>query len=763
MNRRVLSRQIGLVLGATSLALTALPAAAQAPSRSADAQASVKASSSKAAPQNESGTKKAPQKLQTIVVTAERHRQNIQHVPVAVTAITSAQITRQGITSVNNLDAAAPGLVLEHNVSSSAPTISIRGTFNNDPSLFIDSPVAIYVNGVYYGKTAGAVFDLIDLQRIEVLRGPQGTLYGRNAFAGAINFITHKPSGIFNGRAQVTLGNFNERMGKVYMDLPAADLGALGKFKMSVGGRVDRRDGWFNTTPGSSVSQMNNQHSQSGFVDLLLDVSPNLSFNYRFDHHKQDQNPNYAQVIRSDILQDFGIPGIVAHQGRQTTGGVNAPVADDMTMNGQSFTAKWQIGEHNTLKYIYGWRKMERQQNLDLDGTILPFGMAQEHNKYRMRSNELQWLGKTDKFNWIIGLYRFDDTGFTHDPQSYFFGAAKTNLTYGFSTTSKAAYGQLNYHPDKHWTLTVGVRRTEDDRTGYETDASSGYQFVNFSGKTSDSATTPMASIAYRFNPEVMVYARYAKGFKGGGFNGQATSQAAASTPYGPEFKKSYELGVKSTLFNHKLRLAADVYYEKNSGLQETVAFSGKHQTTGTNIVNVGTSHDKGFELQMTARLSSNFSLRANYAYTKVKYEKYMVLGQNVADNRTVAGAPQNTFSLVADATFARTSYGVWRGMLDYSYIDSFYPGAGWIVPPPGAPSARDAFTPANHNLNLKVSLGGMNWGGNVTGKIAFWVHNATDNDHIDGKINFGPSFGNLLLGYYNEPRTYGISVIASW
>src|SRR5574337_132182 len=192
LNRRVLSWQIGLLLAAAAPASIALPAAtATSPGSSASADAAAQA-------EPEPQTRKKPH-------------------PLATTAL-------------------APGLMLEHNVISSGPTIGMRGTFNNDPSLFIDSPVAIYVDGVYYGKTAGAVFDLIDLERIEVLRGPQGTLYGRNAYAGAINFITHKPSGIFNGRAQIDLGNYNARVAKVALDLPA-----MGKLTSLMGARCS---GW---------------------------------------------------------------------------------------------------------------------------------------------------------------------------------------------------------------------------------------------------------------------------------------------------------------------------------------------------------------------------------------------------------------------------------------------------------------------------------------------------------------------------------------
>lgn len=745
MKRRALSWQISLLLAATLPAIVALPAAAQAPEQAATTS-------------NKKAGNTEPQELPTIVVTAERRSQNLQDVPVAVTALGSAELNRRGIDNVADLSGTAPGLMIEQNVSSTATTISMRGTFNNDPSLFIDSPVAVYVDGVYYGKTAGSVFDLVDLDRIEVLRGPQGTLYGRNAYAGAINFITHKPTGEFNGRAQLDIGNFNARTGKVAMDLPA-----IGKLKASVGGNIIRRDGWLNTTPGSSVSQMNNAHSQSGFVDLLLDATDNLSFNYRYDHHFTDQTPRFAQVINSDIQQIFHIPGINTYVGRQTYGGVDAPVVDRVKMDGQSFTATWKLGEDNTLKYIYGHRAMNYDQGLDLDGTAVPFAEAFAGNRFLMTSSELQWLGKAGALNWVAGLYRYNDTGFTDNPQAYFFGLSRLTQRYGFATSSRAAYGQLNYDITDRLTLTAGVRRTIDHRDGYATHVVGASGFTGFAGNVSAGATSPMASLSFKVTPNVMVYARYAKGFKSGGFNGQAATLQAASTPYLPETKNSFELGAKTMLFDGKLRLNADVFHERDSGLQQTVAFANNDGTTGTNIVNVGTSTDQGVEFSADALLSQNFSLHVNYAYTDVKFDTFMVLGQNVAGNRTPAGAPKNTFNLVANATFARMAVGTLRGSLDYRFVDSFYPGAGWIVPPPGQAASSMSRTPAGGIVNARLSLDGMQWGHGIQGEVALWVKNLGNTSHIDGKIAFGPSFGNLTLGYYNMPRTFGVSLIASW
>lgn len=745
MKLRAISWQIGLLLAAATPLLVVLPASAQTT--------------------NDSGSRKTkakeePKTLSTVVVTAERRSQNLQDVPASVTAFDSAELSRRGMNNVHDLSGAAPDLMV---VATPAATlqagIAMRGAAQVNPALYFDPPVAMYVDGVYYGKNSGAVFDLVDLERVEVLHGPQGTLYGRNTYAGAINFITHKPTGVFNGTAQIDLGNYNGRVGKVAMDLPA-----IGKLKASVGGRIDRQDGWVTTTPGSAVPQMGNTHKQSSFIDLLLDATPNLTFNYRFDHHDVNQYPPFGQVIKSDFASIFGIPGVDARSGRQTTGGVDSPVLERMKMDGHAFHATWDLGSAGTLKYIYGHRKMDYFQTLDLDGTALLIAQTSEKpNRYQLSSNELQWLGHWGPLDWVAGLYKFSDHGFTDNPQTFFFGSAVYDSRYGFATDAKAVYGQIDYKPTDRLTLTVGARRGFERKIGYRFEVGPGVNIPDDTrAVTSAGALTPVASIAFQASKDVMLYGRYAEGFKGGGFNGEAITLLDAITPFRPEKKKSVEVGVKSTLLDGRLRINGDLFHERNSDLQESV-FTAAGSASST-IVNVGKSHDEGLELETEAIVTKNLKLRFNYSYLHEKYDEFMQLGVNVADNRAVVYAPRHTLNLVADATLGHSSLGTWRGLLDYRFASGFYqyPYQLMLVDPT-AQLAANTWIGASSKLNARVELTGMSWGGNVTGTVAFWVNNLTNNDHVASSIDFGPGFANLLVGYYNQPRTFGVSLIATW
>src|SRR5574337_426896 len=710
MKRRLLAWQIGLLLAAASTALIAYPAPAETPAQTPEQAAASKT--------DRRAEQAKPKTLQAVIVTAERREQNLQDVPSSVTALDAAQINRRGLNNVSDLSAVAPNLIVQSSPGGYLQAqIGIRGAAQVNPAMYFETPVPIYVDGLYYGKSAGAVFDLVDVERIEVLHGPQGTLFGRNAYAGAINFITHKPTGVFNGRSELTLGNYNGRLGKVAVDLPA-----IGKLKASVGGRIERRDGWFTTTPGSSVSHMNNVHKQSEFVDLLLDATPDLSINYRFDHHDVNQASRFGQVTRSDLEQVFGIPGVNPVSGRQMTGGVDAPINETLKMDGHALHASWKLGDFGTLKYIYGHRRMKYTQALELDGTILPIAATQYvPATYVQVSNELQWLGQAGPLDWVVGLYGYRDHGLTIQTQQFFFNTLIYNSQYGFAVNAKALYGQADYKLTDRLTLTAGARRDIEHRTGYRFELSNGV------------ANVPPGT--------------------------QAETSAGAFTP---EKKRSFEVGTKSTLLGGKLRINADLFYERNSDLQEAV-FTAKGSLS-QDLVNVGKSHDQGLELEAEALVSRDLSLRLDYSYLKEKYDTFMERGENVADNRATIFAPRHTVGLVADATLARPAIGNWHAMADYRFSSGYYQYPYQLrLVDPAMQQAGNSRIPAGGMLNARVELAEMQWGHDVDGTIAFWVHNLTNSDRLTAPMDFGPSFANLALGYPTDPRTYGVSLIANW
>lgn len=500
--------------------------------------------------------------LEEVIVTAQRRAQNVQKVPIAVSALDAPQLSTRRINNVSDLGAVAPNITLA-NIPGNATSfaIAIRGANNFNPGPYWDEPVGIYVDGVYLGKTQGNVFDLLDLDRIEVLRGPQGTLFGRNTMAGAINLVTRPPSGRFSGQVAVESGNFDREVGRVTMDLPA-----MGRLRAALGARAERRDGWVSTTGGSPEPELNNRHSDAAFAALAYDVTDSLKLNYRFDYTKIDQHGLYNQPVRSEVAQFFGIPGIEARQGRQRTASINSPDFERSRIEGNSLTATWNLGDAGTLKYIGAYREMKWHDGLDLDGSPVLFVQTENRTRYRQASHELQYLGSHDRWNWVGGLYYFSDDGYTFNPQTYFltFALQTFDSRYGYGTRSRAAYAQADYRLTDRLTFTAGLRHTIEDKRGSRFQELVDFGLVTIPEGTAASAefssTTPALALAYQVADNNMIYFRYAKGFLAGGFNGEALSVLSATTPYKPQSQHSYEIGSKNLLLGGRLTLNANIF-----------------------------------------------------------------------------------------------------------------------------------------------------------------------------------------------------------
>lgn len=709
----------------------------------------------------EANKSKSPLTLQTVVVTAQRRNQDLQDVPISVSAMDVAELQARGITNVADLSAAAPSIVVMSGTGGNPTTaqIAIRGSFAGNPAMYWDSPVGIYLNGAYISKAQGSVFNLPDLERIEVLRGPQGTLYGRNTMAGAVNLITRTPTGVFGGTASVGFGNYNSKVGRVVLDLPA-----MGKLNASFGGRIERRDGWVkNMGPGPTPS-LGKLDDKDAFVALHLDATDNLAFDYRYDYSKADDTPYFNQAIHSDVEQIFHIPGIAVNQDRQTTANINYPVFETMRVDNNALTVTWKPGDVSTFKYIGANREMHWDDGLDLDGSPIPFAQSNAYSRYRQTSHELQYLGNVGRWNWVTGLYYFEDSGFTDNPQSYFMGAANYAGNYGFGTRSRAAYGQVDYNLTDKLTLTAGLRRTVESKNVSRFQAINGYPLVpaGTAAEASFSATTPTLNVSYQFNPDHMVYVRYAKGYLSGGFNAEASSTAEVIRPFLPQTAQTYELGTKNTFWGGRASLNADVFYNRVNNLQ-SIVFTAK-QSTSSDVRNVGHSHNQGLELEAQVRALENLDLRMTYSYMLGSFDKFMQLGVNVADNRAVALLPRNMLSLTADATLLRTSRGVLRGTLDYRFTDGYYRYSYQkSMVDPGTAIAANSWIRGYATINGQLSFTGMPWTSRVDGEISLWVHNLTNVAHIDNIIDFGPNFGNLRTANWNMPRTFGINFTARW
>jgi iron complex outermembrane receptor protein len=736
--------------------------------------------------------------LEEIVVTAQKREEKLQDVPIAISAFSSEQLEARGISSVGSLNALAPNLQISTATGNTTGSqFSIRGAVTINPALYWDPTVGVYLDGVYVSKALGGIFDLIDLERVEVLRGPQGTLYGRNTLAGAVNLVTRQPTGKLGGSADVTFGNYNDIIAKGSLDLPKFGIASL-----SLGARIESRDGMTRTTAGSSADELDNRDQKGGRVALNLDFTSAFQAAYRFDFTDVGQKPLNSYLYRVDAPISFFpfVPGVTPigsylTKKYDTTVSIDGPTFERSHVRGHGLTLRWDLSEHMQLKSITAYRKLQWDDALDLDGSPLPLAHTQRYSDYNNKSEELQLVGSADRINYVAGIYYFKDDGNTYNPQAFFGGTFNFDSRYGYNTEAWAGYGQVEYQATDAWTLTGGLRYTSEKKgitRSLGVNFAPGTPFIPLvpAGTTASktfTAVTPLLTLAYKFSPNVNGYLKYSEGFKSGGFNGEygdvadangvasptviAGNIAETQRPFNPEKDRTIELGLKSTLYDGHLTLNGDVFYNKVKDQQISV-FRATGAASSV-IRNAGKATVYGAELDATLMPIDALRFQFNYGYLHSKYDEFIDAGVDVASNRAFVHAPENTFNVVAEGRLFAASFGTAYLGADYSWTDEFYdypyplaanypgdPGAVVVagVAPPSF--AGDTQIKAVGFLNARLSLRDMPFGGGK-GEIALFARNLGDEQHVANNIDFGPGFGHLTPAYYAERRTYGIELKA--
>lgn len=725
--------------------------------------------------------------LEEVLVTAQRREEKLQDVPIALTAISARELEVRGITSIDSLNALAPNLQISSTPgNTTSAQIAIRGGVTVNPALTWEPTAGIYLDGVYIGKTQGSVFDVVDLERVEVLRGPQGTLYGRNTLSGALNLVTRAPSGEASGSANVSVGNYNYRQARLTLDLPKVGIASIG-----LGLRKAVRDGWIDVVPTSgpgnpsSIDELNDLNSSSARVAVRLDFSDAVTGDYRFDYSDVDQNSSHSQLTRANpafFAAFAGIPGAgpkiaalpsYVSQVREDRASIDGGVFEESTVQGHSFTLSWHLNDQIDLKSISAYRKLEWDDLLDLDGSPANVAHTSRLSDYDSLSQELQLLGATERFKYVAGLYYFEDDGFTNNPLLFFgeLGAPPIDSRYGFTTEAWSAFAQVDLDVTDRLTLTGGVRYTNEkktiDRSYSDVTALPAPNIFSASADDTFSDVTPLATIAFRATNAINVYAKYSEGFKSGGFNGEAVSAAETRSPYQAETIQSIELGAKSTLANGLAVLNIAAFENRHDDMQLSV-FVG---TAAASVIrNAGKATIRGFELEGVIQPIDALKVGLSYGYLDPKYDEYFEdvgsppVRRNVADNRVFPHTPEHTFAANIEAEIARTQYGVWRAYLDYSYTDDFYLYPYPLVPenPATQQTAADTLIDGYGVLNARLQLGEIALGG-IKLDATLWAKNVADKEYVANRIDFGPAFGNLIQSYYGMPRTYGLELNARW
>jgi len=742
--------------------------------------------------------------LEEVVVTAQRRAERLQDIPLSITTITGADMEQRGMEGAASLRGAVPNLnMAPAPVSSLIGAVGMRGMSSGQPSIWQDPSVGIYVDGVFVGKNQGVLSDLVDIDRLEVLRGPQGTLFGRNTQAGAINFVTRRPSGTFMGNVSVEVGDYGRHIERVSVDLPKADM-----FSLSLAARNEKQNGFITNDKGQSWGDKNRQGQR---LAVRFEPSKDTVIDYSYDRTDIDEGApvgsllastgylgGYApsvQTANSYGLFQTGLPALYggsaanalglnikpyANTDYPTTLSANGSLYQRLGLTGNTFSINHKLDDINSLKYIYGQRKMVYGDRGDYDQTPVNVFAGQRDTTYTTTSHELQLTGKREALKYVGGIYLFSDDGTTLTRQSGgFYSFMSTYPMYkltNFTVTSdaQAVFGQLDYDINKETTLTGGLRWTSEKKGVRAWRYNSNANFdpvtstMDRSAEETFAAVTPNVAVVHKIDANTNVFARIATGFKSGGFAAEApvTSLGGPTTPFLPERSTSYELGTKMGLMGGKAQLNVTGFVTKITDMQMSLLPPGSGSPT---MVNAGQATTKGLEVEAQFRPTTGTRLYASYGYLDAALDQYNTYGPtglvvDAASNTVMPGAPANTLNLGADVLLAMTDLGPLRGIVDMRYVSTRYTYAGQIDPLAAnaaiGNSAAESKMPALTTVNARLLLSDINVGGPGSGSVSLWMKNVFDERQLVAHIDVG---GFYQVGYWSDPRTIGLNFNYRW
>ena len=619
-----------------------------------------------------------------IIVTARRREETLIDVPIAITAVSGAQLERSGAIDITEVANIAPNVTLEPSrATNSTLSAFIRGVGQQDPVAGFEQGVGIYLDDVYLNRPQAAVLDIYDVERIEVLRGPQGTLYGRNTVGGAVKYVTKRLEDSPMLKARATYGSYNQADGILTASMPVGD-GTL-----RFGGSIARltRDGFGdNLTTGRENYDKDvwggrlsaEIHGDGIFARLAGDYTEDNS-NPRGGHRLIP-----SQFTNAPVLDDV----------YDTRGGLNDP-EQKVKSYGASLFVEGSPNDTLTLRSITAWRRDRSSTPIDFDA--LPSVDVDVPGRYQNRqvSQELQLLIDTGRFNGLIGGYYLDAKAVTpFDVRLFTSAAGFTAFTNAdVRTNTLAGFADFTYDLTDQFALSVGGRYTWDERRAdilrqsYVGGGSPefggagipvGGPSTDFQGKRSFTKFTPRASVSFKPTPQHNLYASYSQGFKGGGFDPRGVgtnapdlnangiredSEVAAFLSFAPEKVDSYEIGYKGSLLDRRLLVALAAFRADYSDVQIpgsqacTVLVAGVPTTSFCGVVtNAGKARFTGFEAELNGRagedmLVSGDTLRFNAAvgYIDAKFREYITniasKPTDVADFRKIQNTPKWTFS----------------------------------------------------------------------------------------------------------------------
>jgi iron complex outermembrane receptor protein len=747
--------------------------------------------------------------LEEVVVTARRRAENLQDTPVSVTALNAATFERRNLDNLSDISRATPNLIFDTGSmgtgGSANANVYIRGIGQNDFLFTTDPGVGIYVDDVYQPRSVGAVLELADFERVEVLRGPQGTLFGKNTIGGAINITSKRPAESFGVMGEVTAGSRGRLDARFSLDLPVID----DELRLRLSGLTRDQDGYVERIVAND-GELGDIDVRAGRLQALWTPDEDWEILFSADVTRRRERSianelvtvgspaeNPALLLWNALVAPTLGPGIAydsRYIGPEWKSQGTGPTHSDLDVWGTSLVAQWTPGALS-IKSITAYRDQEAEFSQDQDHSPLRYSETDNVNESDFFSQELQLSGTSfgERLDWVTGIFYFEETGsdifnvylatglfdaleslpaaviplsptaVCPPPPGQFdvcAGGAGNPLNIPLDveatfdneieTTSYAWYGQGTFDWTDRLSTTLGLRYTRDEKrlaaSMFRLNAGV-YAYPPQVLEQTWESWSPRLGVEYKFSDALMGYVSAARGFKSGGFNGRSSSLAEITAPFDPELVWTYETGFKSEWFGRRLRLNGAVFWSDYTNMQLTSV----QDSNGIIVVrteNAGESQVRGLELEAVAQLGDSLSLNAGVGYMDAEYQE-LDPGVSVSLDTEFAKTPEWTANAAAsyELHLGRAGYLELTG--DVSYRSSYYSDVlnSAIGHDDGVALLGARITYLTPSRNWQISLFGTN---------------LSDERYI---INTSNTLGSLGTGEnsYGRRREWGVSLRADF
>ncbi|MHC9085474.1 TonB-dependent receptor [Luteimonas sp. RIT-PG2_3] len=688
--------------------------------------------------------------LDAVTVTARKREETLQEVPVAVTAFTSDALDKLNVEDISDLGGQVPNLTIyAARGASSTVTAYIRGVGQSDPTWGADPGVGIYLDDVYIARPQGALLDVFDVSRIEVLRGPQGTLYGKNTIGGAIKYISRGLPKETEGFAQVTVGNYNQ------LDAKAALGGGIGGPDSGLRARVAvasmNRDGFGeNVVTGEPISD---KEINAARFSLGAYAGEDFDVQFALDWIDDKSGMRGSKMLAPNPFT----PGFPPMDDRYD---VRSGMRNHSNVEnkGASATVNWRPNEDWAFKYVVAKRESDTEGNIDFDTT--PAKIADVIGIYtdQQVSNELQVnYDAGGRARGVVGLYAFDGEAGGQIRNNFF------NLLFGDTrgtvyTESIALYADWTFDLSDRLKLDLGARYTDEDKRAVVFNRSySDATFTtptaivaDFDKTTNFSNVSPKVSLDYAVTPDIMVYGLATRGFKSGGYNIRANAVAVprSAEPFDDETVDSFEVGSKMAFLDQRLFLNLSAFHNKYKDIQLSVFTGIDTNNDGIDdqffgdFTNAGAGTVNGVEVEYQYLPTANWLISGNVAWLHTKYDEYLDRGVNVADQMRFTNAPKVSGGINVEYRTPLANGGNLSTRVGYTYQSEVWPTTD--------------LSPAIRQDGYGLLNAGVNWRLDEAWSFSLQGSNLTDKEYRTTGYNI-PAVGSLI-GFYGAPRQYTLS-----